>query len=188
MPIQIIELLEVEPRRAFVDAVDVEPSNDVLRRHDLIVAVAPAEAHEIIAQRRGQVAHRAIFFDALGPVAFRKLGAVRPVNQRDVGEFGHRPAEPRVDLGLPGGVGQVIGAANDVRDAHVMVIDHDRQIVRRVAVRSEDDQIVEILVRKGDESLHMVIDDRLAFARRLEANRRLYVLRGIVGIAIPPRR
>ena len=49
VPVQIIELLEVEPRRAFVDAVDVEPSNDVLRRHDLIVAVAPAEAHEIVA-------------------------------------------------------------------------------------------------------------------------------------------
>ncbi len=70
VPIQIIELLEVEPRRALVDAVDVEPSNDVLRRHDLIVAVAPAEAHEIVAQGRRQIAHSAIFFDALGAVTF----------------------------------------------------------------------------------------------------------------------
>ena len=40
-----------------------------------------------------------------------------------------------------GRVGQVILAADDVADLHVRVIDANREVVERRAVRSDDDQI-----------------------------------------------
>ena len=82
----------------------------------------------------------------------------------------------------------MIGAANDVRDAHVVVVDDDGEIVRWVAVRAQDDQVVEILVRKDNAALHVIIDDRLALARCLETDDGLHVLRRVFGIAVAPGR
>ena len=66
--------------------------------------------------------------------------------------------------GLARGVGQVIVAADDVGDAHVVVVDDDGMHVGRHAVRAQDDEIVEILVGKAHVALHAVAHDRLAVA------------------------
>ena len=84
----------------------------------------------------------------------------------------HVPAHRLVDQRLAGGVGQVVVAADDVRHAHVVVVDHDREHVGRRAVRAQQDQVVERLVLPGDAALHRVLDDGLAVARRLAAARR----------------
>ena len=41
--VQIVELLEVDARRAAPNVVEVEPLDGLLRRNDLVVAVAPTE-------------------------------------------------------------------------------------------------------------------------------------------------
>ena len=69
-------------------------------------------------------------------MALRELGAVGPVNERDVRHHRNIPAEGRIDLGLAGGVGEMIVAANDVGHRHVVVVDHDREHVGRIAVRA----------------------------------------------------
>src|SRR5690349_13821274 len=51
MAVQILQLLEVEPRRAFADMVEVEPLDRLLQGDDLIVPMAPAEPEQVIDQR-----------------------------------------------------------------------------------------------------------------------------------------
>ena len=50
--------------------------------------------------RRRQVAHGAVGVDAERAVALRQLGAVRPVDQRDVRHRRHVPAQRVVDVRL----------------------------------------------------------------------------------------
>ena len=75
---------------------------------------------------------------------------------------GNVPAERLIDLGLPRGVGQMIVAANDVRHAHVVVVDDDGEHVGRIAVRAQEHQVVEVLVGERDLALNEVVDHRLA--------------------------
>ena len=93
MAVEIVELLEVEAAPALLLMSSMSNhSISLLGRDDLVVAVAPAEAHEIIAQRGRQIAHGAVCFDALRAVTLRQLGAVRTVDQRHVRELRHVPA------------------------------------------------------------------------------------------------
>ena len=59
---------------------------------ELLVAVAPAQAHEVVAQSDGQIAERPIGIDAQRAMALGKFGAVGAVDQRDVGHVRHVPA------------------------------------------------------------------------------------------------
>ena len=56
----------------------------------------------------------------------------------------------------------MIVAADDVGDAHVVIVDHDGEHVGRVAVGAQQHEIVELLVGEDDLALHLVVDDRLA--------------------------
>ena len=76
----------------------------------------------------------------------------------------HVPAERLVDLRLARGVGEVVVAADDVRDAHVVVVDDDGEHVGRRAVGAQQDEVVEILVLPDDAALDRVLDHRLALA------------------------
>jgi hypothetical protein len=170
MTVQILELDEIEPCRRASDRIETEPLDHLLGRHDLVVAVAPAEPDEIVAERRRQIAHGAIGIDPERAMTLGEFGTVRAMNQRHMCEDRRFPAERLVDLTLAGGVGEMIVAADDVGDGHVMVVDHHRQIISRRAVASEDHEIVEFLVGEHDAALHAILDHRLALARRLEAD------------------
>ena len=54
MAVEVLELLEVEARRRLADMVEVEPFDRLFAADDLVVAMAPAEAQQIIEQRFGQ--------------------------------------------------------------------------------------------------------------------------------------
>ena len=64
----------------------------------------------------------------------------------------------------------MVVAADDVGDAHVMIVDHDRQHVGRRAVRAQQDEIVDLGIGDGDPALDQVVDRGFAFARRLDAD------------------
>jgi len=85
-----------------------------------------------------------------------------------MGEGRRLPAERLINVLLPRGVGEMIVAANDLRDAHVVIVDDDREHVGRRPVRAQQHEIVDVLVGKHDAPLHGVVDDGLALARRLE--------------------
>ena len=165
----------------------VERVDHLLGREDLLVAMAPAEPDQVVAQRRRQVAHGAVGLDAERAVAFRQFGAVRPVDQRDMGHVRDVPSQRVVDLLLAGGVDQVIVAADHMGDAHVVVVDHDRQHVGRVAVAAQQHEVVEVLVLPDHAALHLVLDHGLAGLRRLEADGGLHAGRRLGRIAVAPQ-
>src|SRR5215472_3958432 len=77
-------------------------------------------------------------------------------------------------------------AADHVRDAHIVVVDDDRQIVSRGAVGAQNDAIVELYVGDDNFALHMVMDRRRPVLRRLEADRRHYPGWGLGRVAVAP--
>ena len=95
------------------------------------------------------------------------------MDQRDMGHHRNRPVERLINVHLPRRIGQMIVAADDMRDAHVVIVDDDGQHIGRRAVRAQQHEIVEIVVRPGDAALHLVLDDGLAGLRRLQADDRL---------------
>ena len=60
---------------------------------------------------------------------------IGPQHQRHVRERRRRPAEGLVEQQLPWRVGDVILAANDVRDPHQRIVDDDGEVVGRDARR-----------------------------------------------------
>ena len=87
---------------------------------------------------------------------------------RHVGEAGQRGAERLVEQDLPRRVGDVVVAADDVRDPHVDVVDDDAEVVDRRAVGARDDEVVELGVAEDDAALHQIVDDGLAVDGRPE--------------------
>ena len=75
-----------------------------------------------------------------------------------------------VDLLLARRVGEVVVAADDVGDAHVVVVDHDRQHVGRRSVGAQQHEIVEVLVLEDHAALDLILDDGLAVERRPQAD------------------
>jgi hypothetical protein len=140
----------------------------------------------IIAQRRRQIAHRAVGLDPERAVAFRQFRAVASMDQRDVGHARNGPFHRVIDLLLAGGIDQVIVAPDNVGDAHVVVIDHHRQHVGRVAVTAQQYEIVEVLVLPDHAALDLVLDHGFAGLRRLETDGRLHATKRLRRIAVPP--
>ena len=81
-----------------------------------------------------------------------------------------RPAHRADDRQLAEGVVEMVVAADHVGDAHVVIVDDDREHVGRRSVRAEQDEIVELGILDGDPALDAVVDDGLALARRLQAD------------------
>ena len=72
------------------------------------------------------------------------------------------PVHRADDRQLAEGVVEVVVAADDVRDAHVMIVDHHREHIGRGAVRAQQDEVVELGIGDLDLPLDEVVDHRLA--------------------------
>ena len=186
MRVQMRQLGVIHPAGRTAHRIDVEQLDRLITVDDLGIAMAPAETQQIVAQSFRQEALLAEFQHADSTVALGQLGAVSAVDQRDVGELRQFPAVGLVDLDLAEGVGQVIVAADDVGDAHVVVIDdHGVQVGRR-AVAAQDDHIVELGIGDAHVALDEIGHDGLAFLRGAQADHRLDVGRSLGGIAVAP--
>ena len=184
--VEALELGEVEARRRASDLRQIERRDHLLGREDFLVAVAPAEPHQVIAHGGGKVPHRPIGIDAERAVPLGELRAVGAMDERDVRHHRHVPAKRVVDLGLARGIGEMIVAADDVGDAHVVVVHHHREHVGRRAVRAQQHEVVEVLVLPSDPPLHLVLDHGLAGERRLEPEHGLDAGRRLGRIAVAP--
>ena len=145
----------------------VEIGDHLLGGKYLLVAMAPSEPDQIIAQRRRQISQRAVGIHAQRAMALGEFRAVGAVDQGNMGHARNIPAQRVVDLFLARGIDQVIVAADDVGDAHVVVVDHDREHVGRIAVAAQQDEVVEILVLPDHAALNLVLDHGFAGLRRL---------------------
>src|SRR5690606_36921170 len=87
-----------------------------------------------------------------------------------MGEDGQWPAKSLKDLRLARCVVEVVVAPNDMCDAHVMIIDHHRQIVSRRPVRTEKDEVVQGPIGKPHVALHRVAHKRFTVTRGKKSN------------------
>ena len=100
-------------------------------------------------------------------LALGKLGFVRRENQRQVRKLRHILTESLVKQNLFMRVRQMVLTANDVRDAHFDVVEDDRKIVERVAVRTQQHQIFNLSKRALLLAINNIRKSRRAFARHL---------------------
>ena len=84
------------------------------------------------------------------------------MDQGNVRHAGDVPPQRVVDLLLARGVDQMVVAADDVGDAHVVIVDHDGEHVGRVAVAAQKHEVVEVLVLPDHAALNLVLDHGLA--------------------------
>ena len=96
------------------------------------------------------------------------------------------PAHGPVDQGLAECVGQVIVAAHDMGDIHVMVVDDNGQHVGRRAVSAQQDHVVELVVAYRYPALDRVVDDGFAVQRRAQPQNRRGALGRIGRIPVAP--
>src|SRR5262249_2328221 len=134
----------------------------------LLIAVGPAQAGEEVHQGLRQVPLIAILEDRGRAVAFREARSILSQDQRQVGKLWKRRVERLVEQDLARAVRDVIVPAQDVRDPHVDVVDHDAEIVDGCAVRALDDEVVEGRVLEDDGALHEMVDRGRAGGRRRE--------------------
>ena len=180
------ELGEVEARRRPAHRGEVEQRHRLVGADDLLVAVAPAEPQEIVAHRLRQEPQFAILGHAQGAVPLAELGAVRAMDQRDMGEARRLAADRTVELDLAEGVGQVVVAANDMGDPHVDVVHHHREHVGRGAVGTQQDHVVELGVLDVDLALDQVGDPGGPRLGRLQPDHRRHAGRRVGRVAVAP--
>jgi hypothetical protein len=186
--VHVRELLAVELGVGLVHARQVEELHDVGDGHLLaVVAGIPAEQCEIVHQRLGQEMPLLVFLDQSALVALRHLALPhlgRLQDERDVREDRRRDAETLVKPHVLARVGQVVLAADDVRDLHLDVVHDVHEMEHRVAVGAEDHEVLVLLPldpaanpvvdddRRGlhllDLLLAVIIEDLVALAEQLE--------------------
>jgi hypothetical protein len=121
--VEVLELGEIEPRGE-------RPMPD-RSNHSIISSVEKISSSPWLqpSRRDSCAAPPAVAHGAIGstPSAPWRLDSLAPSGRGSAGyaPCRHVPAQRLVDLRLARGVGQVVVAADDVGDAHVVVVDHD---------------------------------------------------------------
>jgi hypothetical protein len=87
-----------------------------------------------------------------------------------MGELGRIPAQRAIQQDLLRRVADVVAAASHERHLHFVVVDRRSQVVQRVAVGSDQHEILLRLVRRADVAKDAVVELRHPFGRRLEAD------------------
>ena len=167
------ELFGVEGRGRLVHIGDVERGDHLGAREHLLVAMRPAEAHEVVEQRVGQVAVLLVLQHAHRAVALGELGAVRPEDHRHMRVDRDLRAERGEHVHLSRRVVEMIVAADDMRDAHVGVVHHHAEVVGRRTVAARDHEVVELAVAEHHAPVHEVLHHHLALERVAEADHRI---------------
>ena len=80
----------------------------------------------------------------------------------------------------------MVVAPDDVGDAHVVIVDHHREHVGRIAVAAQKHEIVEVLVLPDHAALDLVLDHGFACLRRPQPDCGLDISGGFGGIAVAP--
>ena len=154
------ELLEVEERRRVGHVGEPELALDDVPRDDLGVALRrPAERHQVVHHRRGEVALVAVALEGHLVAPLRQLLAALVDEHRHVRPDRHLVAERLPQQLLLGRVREVLVAADDVGDPHLDVVDDVGQHEDRGAVGAQQDEVLDRLVGELDVAADDVVDD-----------------------------
>ena len=99
---------------------------------------------------------------------------------RQVDEGRRLPAEELIEQDMLRRRGDELGAADDMGDAHQMVVDDVGKIVGRHAVPLDEDLILERVVADGDVAVNHIVEGRRAAERHLLADDKRLALREVL--------
>ena len=77
----------------------------------------------------------------------------------------HVPAKTLIDMILAKGIIEMVVAANNMGNAHIMVIHHHRQHIGRAAITAQQDHIIELVMANSDTPLNHILYHCLACFR-----------------------
>ena len=132
----------------------------VAREDLLIVARRPAEQREKVEHRLGQIALPRVLGHRRRAVALAQPLLVGPENQRHVRELRHRRAERAIQQNLLRRVRDVIVAAHHMRDLHLHIVGHDRELIGRLAVGAQQDEVLDVRAVELDRPVHEIVEAR----------------------------
>ena len=167
--VEPLQLGEVDLYAGGADAVQRERLGHLVDRHELLLgAGVPAQEGQKVDDGLGLVAGLAVLRDVDRDAervgrALGELAARRRQEERQVRHDRRRPAERAVEQHVLGHRREPLLAADDVRDAHRVVVDHVREVVGGHAVALDEHLVVHL----GRVEAHVAADgvlegDRLA--------------------------
>src|ERR1700688_224800 len=154
-----------------------------------VASRGPSEQREEILKGFGQKAFVAVHSDAGGAVAFGEALAVRSQNEGQMRENWRFGFECAVQQNLFGSIGKMIGAANDMRDAHVNVVDHHAELIHGLAeffvtlAGAQQHEVFDIVVGEFGVAEDHVVESCFSADGDFEANRGLGSRRRRLSIA-----
>ena len=89
-------------------------------------------------------------------------------------------------MGLASGVCQVVVSADNMRDAHVMVIDDNGMHIGRRPIAPQQDHIIELRIFHADRPLNLVIHNSYSVQWRFQTHNRINAFRCIGGVSVAP--
>lgn len=180
--VHFLEAFDVEHGAGEAESVEAEGLDDFLAGHDGGVGVAgPSEECEEVEECFGEEALLCVLSDAGGAVSFGEFALVGAADDGEVDPDGLVPVEGVVEGGVSGSAGEPFFAADDVGDAHVVVVDDAGEVVGGEVVAFEEDVVVEEVVLELDGAAEVVVDGGGAVEGHGEAEDALSVLGLCVG-------
>ena len=117
-------------------------SDDLVQREDVLLrARRPAQEREVVDERLAQEPLGDVVRDRGLALALAHLRAVGVEDERQVGEDRERVAQRLEQQDVLGRVADVVLAADHVADPHRHVVHHHGEVVERVAVAADDDEV-----------------------------------------------
>ena len=169
--VEIRQLLDVEDRRGLGNAGHIERFRQLGDRIDFPLAAGrPAEERHVVHDRFREIALRDKVLIRRVAVALGHFVVRVAHDGRAVDILGDVPAETLVEKIVLRGTRKILAAADNVRDAHEMVVHHVRKVVGRKSVALDQHLIVKIGVRRGDVAEDLVMERRFALVGDLLAD------------------
>ncbi|CCJ99025.1 conserved hypothetical protein [Cronobacter malonaticus 507] len=182
--VQPQQFIGVERARRFADRIKREEFDHLFTREDLLIAVRPAQTHQVVQQRFRQIAVVAILHDAHRAVTFGEFFTVIAVDHRDVRVKRYRRAQRFQDVDLTRRVVDMVFTTDHVRDFHIPVVHDYTEVVRRGTVSTTDDQIVKLQVAEFNRAADLIVKhDRTILRVRKTHDARLIVSMMLMAVA-----
>jgi hypothetical protein len=189
--VQPLELGDVERGWVAGDPLEREPLDQLPHREDgRPVVEGPTKQRQIVQERLRQEPLVSVSRDRYIAPPLRQRTTVGRHEKGQVREYGPLGrAESLADHDLARRRRHQILAPDDVRDPHQQVVHSDGQLVRRTSVRTQDDEVLDLLKLSRDRAAHHVFEGDRAYFGHLEAHHRgpagRFVGRDLLGRKVP---
>ena len=163
--VQPQQLVGVERTGRFADGIQSEVFDHLFTSEDFLIAVGPAQTHQIVQQCFWQITVITILHYADRPVTFGQFFTVIAVDHRNVRVNRHRRFQGLKNVDLAWRVVDMVFATDNVGDFHIPVIDNHTEVIGWGTIGTADNKIVQFLVAELDRTTDLIVKNNRTFLR-----------------------